>query len=1043
MKKLSELNSYSAESVTFTDEHWGPGQILADRYQINGLIDTSNPVLENIEALCSAAGSWLSYDIHEGRWGVVINKSETSIASFDDSNILGSISLSGTGLTDLYNQVKTEFPHRELRDSKDFITIEIPDGDRNANEPDNVLNINYNILNEPVQASLLGFIELKQSRIDLVIQFQTDFSHVGLKAGDVIDVTNTRFNFTNKLFRIVTVKEVQDDDGPFTVDIVAIEYDEGVYSTSDLYRYTRTDENGIITIGSIGLPGTPQVSKVEVDARPRVIIESTAPTGVVEGLEFWISTDVTEADDANRSYSLIATKKPVGGGIYTSGETVTLDYDQIGATNFLVKTRGFNSTTTGPYSNPSGFVYFAPTQVTNAIDDNTTAIGGLLGALTLLDLIKKVDGVFTDKTGEGSLYKKIGELVKTVTGSDVFGVDDMSGPPLVTSVTPSSGRIDGGTEVTISGKRFLDIQDVTFGGTSAESFTVSNSTTILAVTPPHAAGFASVLVTNSSGTNASNTLYFYSTQPLPVPIITSITPSQGPISGGTLVNIVGYNFDGATSVTFNGDPGTSLNVVSSSTIEVITPPSVAGAATVVVTTPNGSGSGTFTYEGADCNIAYVAKYPPDRTTYQDPLTGLTSDKAPINGSYYLVFGGQNIYNGLVRGNSGEAKLYKSDGTLVQTLTAADLTIDNNVVGFPFSTRELGTDYYVLVDEGMVKYCGCANPAMQLPNLWNFNTPPYSTPEYTVASTPQPLPDMPPLYDHMLPANNKPICKTDVTVYFTTQIIKGAGNAYVKSSANDATIKTVSVNDCTLVDGNGIILPIGEDIQYSGSYYITADAGFIKSYEVLDCFTVSTDSPAYTKATGISFTVTPVLNVIQTLVDSTPLNDPTKVNPQTNVGLRFNSDITFTETGTITIYTAGGQVHQAIPITTNFNQNKTNELIWISNSTNSEVNPIHDVLWINPTKDFTLGETYYIQATPTCVQDDCGQGWAGINDTTTVRFRVDPGPVAQATPINPYSETVTLAYDRPIDSGTGNLVIYDENNNVVKTVSSTGNGISYS
>lgn len=430
---ISSLNTYAAQSVAYDDEGTG-AQTLADRYQINGLIDTKKPVLENAESILSAAASWLSYDSHSGMWGVVINKAESSAASFNDSNILGSISVGGTGLQDLYNSVKVEFPHRDLRDSADFVKIEISSLDRNSNEEDNTLNINYDIINEPIQAQLLGFIELKQSRVDKLIKFQTDFGYYNLKAGDVIDVSNDKFGFTSKLFRIITINEVQDDGGALLMDITALEYDSNVYSTDDLYRYTRSDVNGIITIGSIGVPGTPIVTKVEVDARPRVIIETTAPTGVVEGIEFWMTLDVGESSDSSRSYTLIATKKPAGGGVYSSGTVVGLDYDQLGATNFYIKTRGFNATSVGQYSDPSGLVEFEPTQVTNAIDANTQAFdstGGLLGALAVVELLGKLSDLFPSGEGNKSLFDRIFEVFNEETGVDLVG--QASGGDLVVS----------------------------------------------------------------------------------------------------------------------------------------------------------------------------------------------------------------------------------------------------------------------------------------------------------------------------------------------------------------------------------------------------------------------------------------------------------------------------------------------------------------------------------------------------------------------------------------------------------------------------------
>jgi hypothetical protein len=462
---ITALNSYSVQSVAYDDQGTG-AQTLDDRYQINGLLDTANPVLQNAEAICSASGSWLSYDNIDGKWGVVINKTEASVASFNDSNILGSITVTGTGLQDLYNEIKVEFPHRELRDSADFVNIEILAGDRNANEEDNTLNVTYDIINEPIQAQILGLIELKQSRIDLLIQFQTDFTYINLKAGDVITVTNSRLAFSSKLFRIITITEVQDEDGALLMDITALEYDANVYSVADLYRYTRSDVNGIITIGSIGVPGTPTVTKFEEDSRPRVIVSSTAPTGVVEGMEFWLTTDVGTGDDSLRSYSLIATRRPVGGGVFTSGTAVTLDYDQLGTTNFYIKTRGFNTTTVGTFSNPSGLVEFAPTQTTDAISPDTIALdalGNQLGAILLIDALGKLFDLFpTSGSGTKSIFERVFETFEDETGVDLVG--QASDGSLVvaaalesknsgTSLTANTSSIDftSGLEATASG----------------------------------------------------------------------------------------------------------------------------------------------------------------------------------------------------------------------------------------------------------------------------------------------------------------------------------------------------------------------------------------------------------------------------------------------------------------------------------------------------------------------------------------------------------------------------------------------------------------
>ena len=437
---LDALNTYSADSINYQDEGTG-AEVLDDRYQINGLIDTTVDVMSNIEKICNASGSWLNYDIFTGQWGVTINKTGSTVANFDDSNILGNIRIQGTGIENLYNSVRVEFPNRDLRDTADFIKIDIPQGDRNANEIDNILNISYDIINEPIQAEILGLIELKQSRVDLIIQFSADYSYINLKAGELITVTSSRTGFNNKVFRVLSISEIHDDDGALYMDITALEYDANVYSVDDLFRYTRSDATGILTIGSIGTPGTPQVTKFERDSRPRVEIESTTPTGIVEAMEYWVSTDYAEANDADRSYTLVATERPVGGGVFSSGTSVVLSIDSLAGDEFYVKTRGVNAITVGPFSAPSGFVY-APEQIPNAVTADTEiqdSLGGLATTLGLLSLLGGVDGLFGKLTGGGSLFSKIFEAFEDLTGVDLIqNAQDGNLGPTTPGVTPSS-----------------------------------------------------------------------------------------------------------------------------------------------------------------------------------------------------------------------------------------------------------------------------------------------------------------------------------------------------------------------------------------------------------------------------------------------------------------------------------------------------------------------------------------------------------------------------------------------------------------------------
>ena len=210
---------------------------------INGVVSTDKTALQNLNDLCTAAGAFLTFDISQGKWAVIINTTGSSIKSFNNSNIIGSINVSETGVSELYNSCSLEFPHRTLQDQTDFVEVTIPNENRYANEVDNTLNIQSNLINDPVQAQYIASVELKQSRLNKIITFTTDYTALGLKAGDLIDVTASMYGYSSKVFRVTRIEEV-DEEG-ITINITALEYSADVYSTAGLVAVEKTKKTGI------------------------------------------------------------------------------------------------------------------------------------------------------------------------------------------------------------------------------------------------------------------------------------------------------------------------------------------------------------------------------------------------------------------------------------------------------------------------------------------------------------------------------------------------------------------------------------------------------------------------------------------------------------------------------------------------------------------------------------------------------------------------------------------------------------------------------
>lgn len=72
------------------------------------------------------------------------------------------------------------------------------------------------------------------------------------------------------------------------------------------------------------------------------------------------------------------------------------------------------------------------------------------------------------------------------------------------------------------------------------------------------------------------------------PVIYSLDDTAGPTAGGEIVNVTGYGFTGATTVTMGGTNVTDFGVNSNTSLTLITPAKTAGVHNVVVTTPAGS-----------------------------------------------------------------------------------------------------------------------------------------------------------------------------------------------------------------------------------------------------------------------------------------------------------------------------------------------------------------------------------------------------------------------------------------------------------------------
>lgn len=110
------------------------------------------------------------------------------------------------------------------------------------------------------------------------------------------------------------------------------------------------------------------------------------------------------------------------------------------------------------------------------------------------------------------------------------------------------------------------------------------------------------------------------------PTLTSLSPSSGSTSGGTVVTISGTNLTGATGVSFGGTAAASFSVLNATTVSAVSPARAAGQVDVAVTTPGGT-----TAAGAGSKFTYIVPTPTG-------ISGaVSSASGPVRGAQVRVY----------------------------------------------------------------------------------------------------------------------------------------------------------------------------------------------------------------------------------------------------------------------------------------------------------------------------------------------------------------------------------------------------------------------
>lgn len=165
--------------------------------------------------------------------------------------------------------------------------------------------------------------------------------------------------------------------------------------------------------------------------------------------------------------------------------------------------------------------------------------------------------------------------------------------PTISTITPNSGSMVGGTSVTVNGTNFTPSTILTIGGIAATSVNVTNATSLTALIPTYVSGslVKDVVVSNSVNSATLSNGYTYTTV---APTLSNVSPASGTIAGGTTITLTGTGFTPATTVTVGGIAATSVVVSNAGSLTAVIPAYVSGSLTKDITVNNGNANATLT-----------------------------------------------------------------------------------------------------------------------------------------------------------------------------------------------------------------------------------------------------------------------------------------------------------------------------------------------------------------------------------------------------------------------------------------------------------------
>ena len=341
--------------ITHTDKEGN--STTAKRYTTNGVINTFDERDLNVSDLVICSQSIFSYNL--GKFQVVSDTTGSSVMSFNPDNMYGDVTIVNDGFNSSLNKLNISFSSYDQKYQDDQVFLDLPDNLKSYNEPELVQDTRFKFLNNNIMVQRVGNVIVKTSRDNLIVSFKTDTRALKLQVTDIVSVTNSTYGFTDKLFKINSITEIDmNSDGVSGYFITAQEYNADAYAEEALTEFQTAPNTNLANPRNFGaITNLRAISSDPDSTTPFVQLQWTVPTGLTETFEIYVGDDIN-ATIADREFNISFRTST---GPFIEGATITHKVFDLDFTDTLVFwVRPINQFARGAFSNSYNFGKFRP-----------------------------------------------------------------------------------------------------------------------------------------------------------------------------------------------------------------------------------------------------------------------------------------------------------------------------------------------------------------------------------------------------------------------------------------------------------------------------------------------------------------------------------------------------------------------------------------------------------------------------------------------------------------------------------------------------------